>query len=352
MTLCVKSKDVFEAEAGAEKIVSTGAPDPDTLRSITLKRNENGNFGFAVSGPVRILGHRGHDLHFISVVNAEAELAGLRVGDRILSVNGERCAGKLLHELVTHLQTAGDAIELHVIHDHASMHSIAMRAWEHETTDSTAITHSLHHTALSQHNLVPNSTLQSQPKDPALGESLPTMVGIAGQSAKVSDTPQPQKNEAPTKPPVDTTTKSVPLHERIHKAFEHDAPIREVSLLKANGSFGIKLIGPGGEHDNDSNNGVFIHTVKRRGTGLLVGDMIIRMSGLDFRKKSVRSAVDALSLFANGDEVELEVQNRLTEGLALEAERLAAVDGWPRTVTFEDSPALKVRILLFASLPL
>lgn len=63
--LQVKSREVFEQEMSAKEMESKGLLNPDTLRSVTLERNAAGHFGFAVSGPVMILGHDGHDLHFV-----------------------------------------------------------------------------------------------------------------------------------------------------------------------------------------------------------------------------------------------------------------------------------------------
>ena len=63
--LQVKSREVFEQEMSAKERDAKGLLNPDTLRSVTLERNADGHFGFAVSGPVMILGHDGHDLHFV-----------------------------------------------------------------------------------------------------------------------------------------------------------------------------------------------------------------------------------------------------------------------------------------------
>lgn len=388
--MSVKSKEVFDAEADATSMMTHTGPDPGTLRAITLKRNEHGNFGFAISGPVRILGHKGHDLHFVSIVDTTAEKLGLQVGDRVLSIQGNRCAGKLLHEVVTTLQNAGDSIDLHVIHDHASMHTVVMRAWEHGMSahePNPMQTHSLHHLAAAP---IRSSVPVSVPHDPAAGPALaPTvshfnsgidelhrcwgsaraMLTAAGQIPNGTTSPKMQALAAQMMSPVIAAatmlqgqatrqsdagagpaivrqqTPEVPLHDRLKKGGLHNAPVRSVEITKANGSFGLKLIGAGGEHDKESSSGVFIHTVRRRGTGLLVGDMIVSITGLDFRNKSVRSAVDALSLYDDGDTVQLNVQNRLADGLALEAERLASADAWPRTVTLEDSPIMKVDCL-------
>lgn len=58
---------------------------------MTLSRNLEGSFGFAVAGPVALLHDDSHDVHYVTAVDVVAEHAGLRVGDRVLAVNGWRC---------------------------------------------------------------------------------------------------------------------------------------------------------------------------------------------------------------------------------------------------------------------
>jgi hypothetical protein len=58
---------------------------------VKLVRNHGGSFGFAVAGPIELLNHDSHDVHYVTAVNADADRAGLRVGDRVLAVDGQRC---------------------------------------------------------------------------------------------------------------------------------------------------------------------------------------------------------------------------------------------------------------------
>jgi hypothetical protein len=115
-------------------------PTQDKIRTVTVKRNGRGSLGFAIAGPVLLQHEIDHDQHFVSLIEAHAEEAGLCVGDRVLSVHGRRCSGKLLNEVVDLLQHGGDTVELHVVRDHAGMHAVASK---HENTDDE-VTHSLH----------------------------------------------------------------------------------------------------------------------------------------------------------------------------------------------------------------
>ena len=77
----------------------------------------------------------------------------------------------------------------------------------------------------------------------------------------------------------------------------------------------------------------------------IISHVFICVCNLPLLFVSRLQVLDALSLFDDDDEVELRVQNRLLEGLKIEAERLAAADVWPRTVTLENGPHLmKVRV--------
>eukprot|EP00036_Acanthoecidae_sp_10tr_P022975 CAMPEP_0206329186 /NCGR_PEP_ID=MMETSP0106_2-20121207/23069_1 /ASSEMBLY_ACC=CAM_ASM_000206 /TAXON_ID=81532 /ORGANISM="Acanthoeca-like sp., Strain 10tr" /LENGTH=1914 /DNA_ID=CAMNT_0053761897 /DNA_START=76 /DNA_END=5821 /DNA_ORIENTATION=- len=322
------------------------------------------------------------------------------VGDRVLSINGARCAGRLQHEVVEILQAAEDAIELHVVHDHATMHSIAMRDWEHASKHAHEDTHTLHHLPVSRHIPVPAPASQAPPNaatDPpptmpddlrvALAELQKLLAGaravLDGLTTLTTTEQKPEIQALVTRalPPVvaavtalgDCTmglqdakfeghAAAAPCDARVapsaansapwltpqvvavtgtQPAGHHsDAPIRTVTLTKIDGSFGVTILGL---DEDDEEGGSYVHTLQREGTGLAVGDVILSISGLDMRCKSVRSAVDALSLFSDGDTVDLEVQHRLADSLKLEVERLVIADAFPRTVTFEDSPHLKKR---------
>ena len=96
------------------EIVAAGVPNPDTMRSVTLTRNvHGGDFGIVVAAPVTLMHDDDtHDAVYVSATDEEACRTGLRVGDRVLSIDGERCCGRLQEDVVGMLLYAADKVEV------------------------------------------------------------------------------------------------------------------------------------------------------------------------------------------------------------------------------------------------
>lgn len=98
------------------------------MRSVTLTRSaRGGDFGIVVAGPVTLKHDNDtHDAVYVSAADEDACAAGLRVGDRVLSIDGERCCGRLQSDVVSMLLRAGDIVEVMTLSARSSPLSIPL----------------------------------------------------------------------------------------------------------------------------------------------------------------------------------------------------------------------------------
>ncbi|XP_072911320.1 protein scribble homolog isoform X5 [Hemitrygon akajei] len=120
----------------------------------------------------------------------------------------------------------------------------------------------------------------------------------SGQPANGSPSPQIARPQSP--PPADTYTPGdSPPHS--HRSTEDLYPVQEVTLLKTGGPLGLSIVG-GSDHASHpfgiQEPGVFISKVVPDGlaaqVGLQVGDRILEVNGIDLRHATHQEAVMAL----------------------------------------------------------
>ncbi|XP_009469942.1 PREDICTED: protein scribble homolog [Nipponia nippon] len=225
-----------------------GAP-PTERYSTCLMRNEKG-LGFSIAGGKGSTPYRAGDTGiFISRI-AEGGAAHrdgiLRVGDRVISINGVDMTEARHDQAVALLTASSPTIVLLVEREGAEQLSEG---------DSPG---------------VPRVRMHSPPPPPSHGESPP------------EETPSLQKN-------------------RLSKGLEDQYPIEEIHLVKAGGPLGLSIVG-GSDHSSHPfgihEPGVFISKVIPRGlasrSGLRVGDRILEVNSIDLRHATHQEAVNAL----------------------------------------------------------
>ncbi|XP_030300117.1 protein scribble homolog isoform X6 [Calypte anna] len=222
---------------------------PPTQRySTCLMRNEKG-LGFSIAGGKGSTPYRAGDTGiFISRI-AEGGAAHrdgtLRVGDRVISINGVEMTEARHDQAVALLTASSPTIVLLVEREGGEQPS------EGEPT-------------------LPRGRMHSPPPPPSHGESPP------------EETPALQRNHLP-------------------KGLEDQYPIEEIHLVKAGGPLGLSIVG-GSDHSSHPfgihEPGVFISKVIPRGlasrSGLRVGDRILEVNGIDLRHATHQEAVNAL----------------------------------------------------------
>ncbi|NWX41925.1 SCRIB protein, partial [Steatornis caripensis] len=225
-----------------------GAP-PTERYSTCLMRNEKG-LGFSIAGGKGSTPYRAGDTGiFISRI-AEGGAAHrdgiLRVGDRVISINGVDMTEARHDQAVALLTASSPTIVLLVEREGAEQLSEG---------DSPG---------------VPRVRMHSPPPPPSHGESPP------------EETPSLQRNH-------------------LSKGMEDQYPIEEIHLVKAGGPLGLSIVG-GSDHSSHPfgihEPGVFISKVIPRGlasrSGLRVGDRILEVNSIDLRHATHQEAVNAL----------------------------------------------------------
>uniref|UniRef100_A0A8U8CE77 Uncharacterized protein n=1 Tax=Geospiza parvula TaxID=87175 RepID=A0A8U8CE77_GEOPR len=213
--------------------------------STCLMRNEKG-LGFSIAGGQGSTPYRAGDTGiFISRI-AEGGAAHrdgiLRVGDRVISINGVDMTEARHDQAVALLTAASPTIVLLVERE--------ARAEEQPGEGGS-----------------PHARMHSPPPPPGPGDSLP------------EETPR----------------------NHLSKGLEDQYPIEEIRLVKAGGPLGLS-IGGGSDHSSHPfgihEPGVFISKVIPRGlasrSGLRVGDRILEVNGTDLRHATHQEAVNAL----------------------------------------------------------
>nr|XP_041570106.1 protein scribble homolog isoform X20 [Taeniopygia guttata] len=220
---------------------------PATERfSTCLMRNEKG-LGFSIAGGKGSTPYRAGDMGiFISRI-AEGGAAHrdgiLRVGDRVISINGVDMTEARHDQAVALLTAASPTIVLLV---------------EREGAEQPGEGGS------------PRGRMHSPPPPPGPGSSPP------------EETPAPPRNH-------------------LSKGLEDQYPVEEIRLVKAGGPLGLSIVG-GSDHSSHPfgihEPGVFISKVIPRGlasrSGLRVGDRILEVNGIDLRHATHQEAVNAL----------------------------------------------------------
>lgn len=107
-------------------------------RTVTITRTGSGSFGLSVIGPNKILGSAAHDAHYVASVSEGAAAAGLRVGDKVLRIDGTTCAGLLRSDMVARVGACGARAMLEVVHDPAGMATQLAEFVEDPRESSTA----------------------------------------------------------------------------------------------------------------------------------------------------------------------------------------------------------------------
>ncbi|NWI02831.1 SCRIB protein, partial [Tichodroma muraria] len=224
--------------------------------STCLMRNEKG-LGFSIAGGKGSTPYRAGDTGiFISRI-AEGGAAHrdgiLRVGDRVMSINGVDMTEARHDQAVALLTAASPTIVLLVEREGAG--------------DSPG---------------APRGRMHSPPPPPGPGDSPP------------EETPAPPRNH-------------------LSRGLEDQYPIEEIHLVKAGGPLGLSIVG-GSDHSSHPfgihEPGVFISKVIPRGlasrSGLRVGDRILEVNGIDLRHATHQEAVNAL--LSNAQELTMVVR--------------------------------------------
>uniref|UniRef100_A0A7M4F8K7 Protein scribble homolog n=1 Tax=Crocodylus porosus TaxID=8502 RepID=A0A7M4F8K7_CROPO len=217
--------------------------------STCLVRNEKG-LGFSIAGgkgstPYRV-GDMGIFISRIAEGGAAHRDGTLRVGDRVISINGVDMTEARHDQAVALLTASSPTIVLLVEREGAEQLSEG---------DSP---------------MVPRVRAHSPPPPPSQGDSPP------------EETPSLLRNHLP-------------------KGLEDQYPIEEVHLVKAGGPLGLSIVG-GSDHSSHPfgihEPGVFISKVIPQGlasrSGLRVGDRILEVNGIDLRHATHQEAVNAL----------------------------------------------------------
>ncbi|NXA43524.1 SCRIB protein, partial [Eudromia elegans] len=225
-----------------------GAP-PTERYSTCLMRNEKG-LGFSIAGGKGSTPYRAGDTGiFISRI-AEGGAAHrdgtLRVGDRVISINGVDMTEARHDQAVALLTASSPTIVLLVEREGAE------QPGEGEAPGG------------------PRVRMHSPPPPPGHGESPP------------EEAPSLQRSQ-------------------LTKGLEDQYPMEEVHLVKAGGPLGLSIVG-GSDHSSHPfgihEPGVFISKVIPRGlasrSGLRVGDRILEVNGIDLRHATHQEAVNAL----------------------------------------------------------
>ncbi|XP_041876844.1 protein scribble homolog isoform X7 [Corvus kubaryi] len=237
-----------------------GAPATERF-STCLMRNEKG-LGFSIAGGKGSTPYRAGDMGiFISRI-AEGGAAHrdgiLRVGDRVISINGVDMTEARHDQAVALLTAASPTIVLLVEREGAEQPGEG---------DSPG---------------APRVRMHSPPPPPGPGDSPP------------EETPAPQRNH-------------------LSKGLEDQYPIEEIHLVKAGGPLGLSIVG-GSDHSSHPfgihEPGVFISKVIPRGlasrSGLRVGDRILEVNSIDLRHATHQEAVNAL--LSNAQELTMVVR--------------------------------------------
>ncbi|NXK42452.1 SCRIB protein, partial [Piprites chloris] len=237
-----------------------GAPATERY-STCLMRNEKG-LGFSIAGGKGSTPYRAGDTGiFISRI-AEGGAAHrdgiLRVGDRVISINGVDMTEARHDQAVALLTAASPTIVLLV---------------EREGSEQPG-----------EGDLLgtPRVRMHSPPPPSGPGDSPP------------EEMPTPQRNH-------------------LSKGLEDQYPIEEIHLVKAGGPLGLSIVG-GSDHSSHPfgihEPGVFISKVIPRGlasrSGLRVGDRILEVNGIDLRHATHQEAVNAL--LSNAQELTMVVR--------------------------------------------
>ncbi|XP_067323291.1 protein scribble homolog isoform X2 [Anolis sagrei] len=246
-----------------------GAGPPTERLSACLMRNERG-LGFSIAGgkgstPYRT-GDTGIFISRIAEGGAAHRDGTLRVGDRVILINGVDMTEARHDQAVALLTAASPSIALLVEREAASAAATAAA-------------------------LLP-------------GEGAPAAAqGLRAQRAP-SPPPAPltAHRGSPTEEEEEDNEEEMPgQHSRQTHPLEGQFPVEEVCLVKAGGPLGLSIVG-GSDHSSHPfgihEPGVFISKVIPQGlaarSGLRVGDRILEVNGVDLRHAKHQEAVSAL----------------------------------------------------------
>ncbi|XP_078390394.1 protein scribble homolog [Cetorhinus maximus] len=252
-------------------------PDNGATRlqfSTSLARNEKG-LGFSIAGGKGSTPYKAGDTAIFISRLAEGGSAHrdgiLRVGDRVISINGVEMAEARHDQAVALLTGTAPTITMVV---------------EREMSE-----------------------LDKSADGVITGDGSPTLHRARSYSP-------PPPGQAHTEDYQDTMieeTMAQPNHPSVNFSTEDEYPVEEIMLLKTGGPLGLSIVGgsdhashPFGIHEP----GVFISKVIRDGlaarTGLRVGDRILEVNGIDLRHATHQEAV--MALLSNQQEIRLLVR--------------------------------------------
>uniref|UniRef100_A0A8B9I2G5 Scribble planar cell polarity protein n=1 Tax=Anser brachyrhynchus TaxID=132585 RepID=A0A8B9I2G5_9AVES len=309
--------------------------------TLTIVR-QTGGLGISIAGGKGSTPYKGDDEGiFISRVSEEgpAARAGVRVGDKLLEVNGVSLHCAEHHVAVEALRGSGSSVSMTVLRERMVEPENAITVTPLRPEDdysprerrgglrfperpegtppterySTCLMRnekglgfsiaggkgSTPYRAGDTINGVDMTEARHDQAVALLTASSPTIVLLVEREVRMhSPPPPPSHGESP---PEETPSCKELQRNHLSKGLEDQYPIEEIHLVKAGGPLGLSIVG-GSDHSSHPfgihEPGVFISKVIPRGlasrSGLRVGDRILEVNSIDLRHATHQEAVNAL----------------------------------------------------------
>eukprot|EP00041_Stephanoeca_diplocostata_P038711 m.1545233 g.1545233 ORF g.1545233 m.1545233 type:complete len:1906 (+) comp25259_c0_seq6:407-6124(+) len=265
------------------------------VRRVLLVRDAtSGSFGITLVGPNTLVGDPSHDAHFVSSVAGPAATAGLRVGDKVLSINGKPCDGHVLRETVATLQTCHSLVTVEVVHDPAGM--VSQAAQRRDSAPGP----------IANPGCVPAAATEA--KSAVTSQDNESDYLMVAAPSETASTPSATSSDPNTPPPL--------------QAGDAHRVGRTVTVPRVDGILGFSMTGPDkltGERKHDA---FFVSKVSDAAarTGLKSRDRILEINGVSTKGK-VHAQVTA-EMKRSGTQVVLRVLSDADEAYSFDAGRV------------------------------
>merc|ERR1719220_1334531 len=265
----------------------------EVTKEISFSRADKG-LGLSIAGGLGSTPFKGDDEGvFISRVTAggPADEAGLRVNDKVISVNGVTCVNVDHYEAVAILKAAGSTITMVIVREVTRL----------VPPNGPAPTHMVPPPSLSPHNTpglpgVVQVPLGGQAPAPLPLHGLPSHLGAQSPTYSPPPTNQPA-NLKPTpvsgSSSLNTSRDTEDLVVRVEKIY--------TTLLRDNTGLGFSIAGGlGAAPFKDTSDSIFVSKITEGGTAmrdgkLAVGDKIVQINGVDVTDARHDQAVQMLT---------------------------------------------------------
>ncbi|KAG7273628.1 hypothetical protein CRUP_017350 [Coryphaenoides rupestris] len=327
-----KTPEKYHRPAAAELEDSRLQVNASQVKHTLTILRQTGGLGISIAGGKGSTPYKGDDEGiFISRVSEEgpAARAGVKVGDKLLEVNGVDLHGAEHHMAVEALRSSGVAVSMTILREHMVEPENAItttplrpeddyfpRAAHRDSTlrvgDRVLSINGVDMTEARHDQAVALLTGTSPTIALVVERDQTPPGGSPGLSRGRAHSPPPPEPSASPDNEDPTEDGLSPQGNHLNR-LEDEYPIEEVTLVKSGGPLGLSIVG-GSDHASHpfgiNEPGVFISKVIPEGlacqSGLRVGDRILEVNSMDMRHATHQEAVRAL--LANKQEIRMLVR--------------------------------------------